>query len=83
MSRSLPPGFGGDPPARQPWAAAAARSSAFFSTRRMSPWTLAALALMAKLIASLISSSLAPAFLAPARSRGAQVVFPTARFATR
>jgi hypothetical protein len=49
----------------------------------MSPCALAALARMAKLIASLISSSVAPAFLAPARSRGAQVVFPTARLAAR
>ena len=49
----------------------------------MSPWVLAALARMAKLITSLISSSVAPAFLAPARSRGAQVVFPTAKFAAR
>ena len=49
----------------------------------MSPCTLAALARMEKLITSLISSSVAPAFLAPARSRGAQTVFPTARFAAR
>jgi hypothetical protein len=38
----------------------------------MSAWVFAAFARMAKLIASRSSSSLAPAALAPARSRGAQ-----------
>ena len=50
---------------------------------RMSACVLAALARMAKLIASRTSSSLAPAVLAPARSRLAQWVLPAARFAAR
>ena len=49
----------------------------------MSPWAFAAFARIAKLIASRTSSSLAPDFLAPARSRFAQWVLPTARFAAR
>src|SRR6266700_3366397 len=49
----------------------------------MSACALAALARIAKLIASRTSSSLAPAALAPARSRFAQWVLPAARFAAR
>src|SRR5437016_2722952 len=52
-------------------------------TARMSAWAFAALARIAKLIASRTSSSVAPARLAPARSRLAQWVLPTARFAAR
>src|SRR5207302_1654128 len=52
-------------------------------TARMSAWAFAALARIAKLIASRTSSSVAPARLAPARSRFAQWVLPTARFAAR
>ncbi|OGL04829.1 MAG: hypothetical protein A3I03_12535 [Candidatus Rokubacteria bacterium RIFCSPLOWO2_02_FULL_68_19] len=52
-------------------------------TFRMSAWVLAALARMAKLMASRTSSSVAPAALAPARSRFAQWVLPAARFAAR
>ena len=52
-------------------------------TLRMSAWAFAALALMAKEMASRTSSSVAPLFLAPARSRLAQWVLPTARLAAR
>jgi hypothetical protein len=44
---------------------------------------LAALARIAKLMASRTSSSVAPAALAPARSRLAQWVLPAARLAAR
>src|SRR5262249_5027338 len=49
----------------------------------MSACALAALARIAKLIASRTSSSLAPFCLAPARSRFAQWVLPAARLAAR
>jgi hypothetical protein len=52
-------------------------------TLKMSACALAALARMAKEIASRTSSSLAPLALAPARSRLAQWVLPTARLAAR
>jgi len=52
-------------------------------TLRMSACALAALARMANEMASRTSSSLAPLFLAPARSRLAQWVLPTARLAAR
>jgi hypothetical protein len=49
----------------------------------MSACVFAALARMAKEIASRTSSSLAPLALAPARSRFAQWVLPAARLAAR
>jgi hypothetical protein len=49
----------------------------------MSAWAFAALARIANEIASRTSSSVAPLCLAPARSRFAQWVLPTARLAAR
>ncbi len=60
--------------------ALAQRSSHTF---RMSACVFAALARMAKEIASRSSSSVAPLCLAPARSRFAQWVLPAARLAAR